>query len=211
MRPSVFACTSFGLLALAAPALAAEPDDEPLPVAPAERRSGFTFGVASGLALASASGFPNDVAKIGVPELEARTGLGLSTGFGLWLGGALSDWLSVGVGSASVGMERGGLSASGASLHVRIEAFPLFYRGGAWRDLGLAFTAGTGFYTVKRGDETLAEGEGTSAVGAGVFFEPWRFWQISTGPQLEYSHQFSRSLTAHTLVLGWRAAFYGGP
>lgn len=207
--PSVL-CWSLVLVTSASPALA-EPDEEPFQVAPPERRSGFSFGIAGGLALASVSGYPNDVALIGLPELEADTGLGVSTGFALWLGGALTDWLSVGIGTASGGVEGNGLQGSGASIHVRIETFPLFYRSGAWRDLGVAFTAGTGAYSLERGRETAAEGEGTSVVGAGVFFEPWRFWQVATGPQIEYSHHFSRSLTAHTLVIGWRAAFYGGP
>lgn len=210
MRLPVVMCCSFALLTGAAPALA-ETDEEPFEITPAERRSGFSFGIAAGLALASASGYPNDVAKIGLPEFEASTGLGFSTGFSLWLGGALTDWLSVGIGTASGGVEGNGLTGGGASLHVRIESFPLFYRQGAWRDLGVAFTAGTGAFSLERGSETAAEGEGTSAVGAGVFFEPWRFWQIATGPQIEYSHHFSRSFAAHTLVVGWRAAFYGGP
>lgn len=211
MRSPVLLCWSLGLLVSAPLALAADPDEESFEVAAAERRSGFTFGIATGLALASAGGYPNDVAQIGLPEFEARTGLGVSTGFAFWLGGALTDWFTVGIGTSSGGVDGNGLEARGASLHVRIESFPLFYQQGAWRDLGVSFTAGTGVYTVKRGEETAAEGEGTSAIGAGVFFEPWRFWQISTGPQLDYAHQFSRSLTAHTLVIGWRAAFYGGP
>jgi hypothetical protein len=210
MRPRLVVCWSVVLVTSAAPALA-EPDEEIFQVAPAERRSGFSLGIATGLGLASVSGYPNDVAKIGLPEFEARTGLGVSTGFALWLGGALTDWLSVGVGATSGGVEGNGLSGSGASLQVRIESFPLFYRQGAWRDLGISFSAGTGVYSLERGRETVAEGEGTSTVGAGLFFEPWRLWQVATGPQLEYSHQFSRSLAAHTLVIGWRAAFYGGP
>ncbi len=199
------------LLASVRGAAAAEPDDAPFEVAPAERRSGFSFGIAGGLSLSRISGFPNDVTKIGFAEFEADTGLGVSTGGALWLGGALTDWLTIGVGLLGGSMEGNGLTASGGSFHARIESFPLFYRGGPWRDLGVLFTAGTGGYEVKRGDETVAEGQGTSAVGTGVFFEPWRFWQFSAGPQLEYSHHFSRSLSAHTLLLGWRMALYAGP
>jgi hypothetical protein len=190
---------------------AEEAEEETFVVAPAERRSGFSFGLSGGLAVGSASGFPNDVSKIGLPEFEAETGFGASTGGALWLGGALADWLTVGIGTFGGGVSGNGLSATGGAFHARVEAFPLFYRGGAWKDAGVLFTAGLGGYTVKRGTETVAEGEGTSAVGLGVFFEPWRFWQFSTGPQVEYGHQFSRSLSAHTLVIGWRTAFYGGP
>src|SRR5687768_11464959 len=114
MRLPVVMCWSFVLLTSASTALA-EPDDEPFEVAPAERRSGFSLGIATGLSLVSVSGYPNDVAKIGLPEFEAHTGLGFSTGFALWLGGALTDWLSVGIGTASGGVEGNGLSGSGAS------------------------------------------------------------------------------------------------
>jgi hypothetical protein len=48
-------------------------------------------------------------------------------------------------------------------------------------------------------------------VGGGVFYEPWRLWRFSTGPSIEYAHHFSRSLSAHLLVIGWRTAFYAGP
>lgn len=193
----------------ATPALALE--HEPVPAAPAERRSGFVLGLSSGLAVAAASGYPNDVTMIDVPDFEASTGAAVSLGSALWLGGALADWLTIGVGLAGGSFEGNGLQATGGAFHVRIEAFPLFFRGGAFEDLGVSFSAGTGSYDVKRGDETVAEGEGTSAIGVGVFFEPWRFWRFSTGPDVSYAHQFSRSLSAHTLVVGWRLAFYAGP
>jgi len=198
----------------AAPTRAAPTDsapDDPVGFAPAERRAGFNLGVMGGLLIGGARGYPNDVAKIDLPEFEANGGLGISTGGALWLGGTLTDWLSLGIGMIGGSTESGGLTSSGGAFSVRIESFPLFYRGGAWRDAGLLLTAGLGGYSIKRGKETLAQGEGTSAVGAGVFYEPWRWWHLSFGPQLEYNHQFSRSMSAHTLVLGVRTVFYGGP
>jgi hypothetical protein len=169
------------------------------------------LGIAGGLLTSSARGYPNDVAKIDVPQYEANMGLGVALGGAFWLGGALADWLTVGVGAFGGGSESNGLRGSGGSFTVRIEAFPLFYRGGRFQDLGVLFTAGTGGYTIHRGKEKVAEGAGTSAVGLGAFYEPWRFWQLSFGPQIEYSHQFSDSMSAHTLVLGLRSVFYGGP
>jgi hypothetical protein len=167
--------------------------------------------MAGGLLTSSARGYPNDVAKIDVPEFEAHTGVGVAIGGAFWIGGALADWLNVGVGVIGGGVERKGVRGSGGVFNVRAEVFPLFYRGGHFQDLGLLLTAGTGGYTIRRGTAKLAEGGGTSAVGLGAFYEPWRLWQMSFGPQLEYSHQFSDSMTAHTLVVGMRAVFYGGP
>ncbi len=190
---------------------AQERDFEGLPREPAERRSGFTFGLAGGLALLQLNGYPNDVAKIDVPEFGVNTGTGVTTGGALWIGGVLTDWLSLGIGTLGANTESNGLTVSGGALLVRVETFPLFFRGGHFRDLGLVLSAGTGGYTVERGDEAVAEGEGTSVVGAGIFYEPWQWWRLSSGPQLEYCHHFSRSISAHTLVLGFRTAFYGGP
>jgi hypothetical protein len=198
------------VLAASESALALD-EEAPVKATPAVRREGLWFGLSSGLAVASASGYRNDVTEIGVPEFEASTGVGVSGGGTLWLGGSLADWLSVGLGVQSVNFKGDGLDASGFGLNIRIETFPLFYRGGPWQDLGLALLAGTGGVDVKRAGHTVAEGEGTSLVGAGVFFEPWRFWQFSTGPELSYTHQFSRSMSAHMLLVGWRLAFYRGP
>ena len=191
-------------------ARAASEDGAPVEAPPATRRAGFLLGISGGLALASASGYPNDVAKIDLPEFEADTGLGVSSGGALWIGGSLADWMNIAVGFQGGGFEGNGLDASGGAIHMRIEAFPLFYRGGAWEDVGLSFTAGTGNLGVERDGESVAEGEGTSAIGVGAFFERLRFWQLSSGPDISYAHLFSRSLTAHQLVIGWRLAFYGG-
>lgn len=179
--------------------------------APAQRRSGFTFGISGGLLTGGARGYPNDVTKIGVAEYRTSTGVGLSSGGALWLGGALADWLNVGIGLFGGGFERKGLRLSSAAFQARIELFPLFHQGGQLRDLGLLLTAGTGAVVIERGDETVAEGPGASAVGLGVFYEPWRWWHLSFGPQLEYLYQFSDGMRAHALVAGVRTAFYGGP
>jgi hypothetical protein len=193
-------------------AFAADADDgAPVKATPAVRREGLWFGLSGGLAVASASGYRNDVAEIGLPEFEANTGVGVSGSGAIWLGGSLADWLNVGVGVQSVGFEGDGLEASGFGLNVRIETFPLFYESGTFQDLGLTLLAGTGGISVKRADETVAEGGATSLVGLGAFFEPWQLWQFSTGPEISYTHQFSRSMSAHLLVVGWRVAFYRGP
>lgn len=194
-----------------APLEPAAPERQTTEPAPAQRRSGLVLGLAGGLLTSSARGYPNDVAKIDVPQYEAHMGVGVAVGGAFWLGGALADWLTIGIGAFGGGSERGGLRGSGGAFTVRVEAFPLFYRGGHFQDLGVLFTAGTGGYTIHRGQEKLAEGAATSAVGLGAFYEPWHFWQLSFGPQIEYSHQFSDSISAHTLVLGMRSVFYGGP
>jgi hypothetical protein len=203
------AVVAFGL-ASAGEARATE-TGAPVASPPAVRRSGVVVGISTGLALSSASGYPNDVAKIDLPEFEVDTGMGVNRGTAFWIGGALADWLTLSAGLSGGSYEKNGLSASGSILHLRIDAFPMFWRGGAWEDLGVSFLAGTGNFSVERGDERVAQGEATSAVGAGAFFEPIRFWQCSTGPELSYNHQFSRSISTHQFVIGWRLVLYGGP
>jgi hypothetical protein len=206
------AMLGLAILCLAAPreALATEAG-APVSSPPSVRRSGIVVGISTGLALSRANGYPNDVAKIDVPEFEASTGTGVNRGTALWIGGALADWLTLSAGFSGGSYESNGLSASGSILHLRIDTFPLFWRGGPWQDLGVSFVAGTGNYSVDRGNERVAEGEATAAVGTGVFFEPIRFWHCSTGPELSYNYQFSRSISAHQFVVGWRLVLYGGP
>jgi hypothetical protein len=211
--PGVFraVCLAGGLAVVALPRPARAAEDAPIPAEPAVRRQGWALGVSTGLSLSSARGYPNDVTKIDLPEFEASTGAGVSSAGGFWLGKALVDWLTVGLGFTVGGFKGNALNASGYTVHIHVEAFPLFYRGGFGQDLGVAFMAGMGGLSLERGNETVAEGEGTSVVGLGAFYEPWRFWHFSTGPDLQYTHQFSRSMSGHQLVLGWRLAFYGGP
>ena len=200
-----------GLLFASASSEARAGEDPLVPELPATRRSGFTLGLSSGLAVARASGYPNDVTQIDLPEFESSTGVGASLGGAFWLGGSLADWLTVALGYQRGSFKANGLEATGGSIHARIEAYPLFFRGGAWQDAGLSLFVGTGNYDVKRAQLTVAEGEGTSAVGLGAFFEHWRFWRLATGPDVMYVHQFSRSLSAHSLIIGWRLAYYAGP
>jgi hypothetical protein len=210
MRSCSVLC-AIALLAGAPQLGAAEQVPERVPAEPAERRSGFMLGMAGGLLTSSARGYPNDLTKIGVAEYHASTGVGVSTGGSFWLGGALADWLNVGIGLSGGSMQRNGVKGGGGAFNLRMEFFPLFYRGGPFQDLGVLLTAGTGGYSIERGKQKLAEGAGTSAVGIGAFYEPWRFWLLSFGPQLEYTHLFSDSLSAHQLVIGVRTVFYGGP
>jgi hypothetical protein len=192
-------------------ALANDYTDEPFETPAPERRFGLSLGVSGGVALSSVSGFPDEASKIGVAEFEASTGLVPTSGGALWIGGSPTDWLSLGIGMVGASSSGNGLSGSGGTVQVRIEAFPLFYRGGTWQDLGVLLAFGTGGYELKRGAETVGLGSGTSSVGVGAFYEPIRLWQVSMGPQLEYSLQFSDALTSHLLILGWRTAFYSGP
>lgn len=211
MRRVLSLCCVCSVLSLSPSSRADEGDSEALPAPVIVRRSGFNIGIAGGLVLSAAHGFPNDVNKIGVAQYKAGTGLGVNRGSALWLGGSIVDWFSVGVGLAGSSNTASGTKSTGAAFQVRVETFPLFYQGRDWQDLGVLFCAGLGGYQIERGGQKVADGGATSALGFGAFYEHWRLWQLSLGPQLEYQHQFSHTISAQAVTLGLRIVFYGGP
>ena len=174
-----------------------------------ERRSGFSIGLDFGLGLGSYTGYPNEVEKINNPEYRSSTGAALASGYSIWLGGALRDWLTVGAGLFTAGGGDGDVMGGGGAFGMHIEAFPLFALGGNLRDLGMIseFGAGSGALRDKDGEET-ANGGNMSFIGLGAFFEPWQFWQMSHGPLVMYKAEFSDTMTSNTLLAGWRMAFY---
>jgi len=178
----------------------------------AERRSGFTAGLGAGLAMGSAVGYPNVAGRIDNPDYEADTGFALGSDYALWIGGALKDWFTFAVGYGASAMGGDELTAGSWAFFFRIETFPLFNEGGAWRDLGLqaSFGAGSGVI-VDADDDEVANGGAISLVGLGAVYEPLRLGSFAAGPTLEYRHLFSQSLCEHVGVLGLRVAFYGGP
>jgi hypothetical protein len=211
MRRALSICCACTVLSVSFASQADEGDAVALPASVSVRRSGFDIGLTAGLQLSAAHGFPNDVNKIGVAQYRASTGLGVSRGGVLWLGGSIVDWFSLGVGIAGTSNTGRGTKSTGGSFQVRVETFPLFYQSRVGQDLGLLFCAGLGGYQIERGGEKIADGGATSALGFGAFYEPWRLWHFSFGPQLEYQEQFSHTINVQTVTLSLRSVFYGGP
>lgn len=182
--------------------------------APATRRSGFTLGTSFGLMGGGASGYPNELAKIGDPAFRASAS-GLGGGGFIWLGGALSDWLNFGLGGGGGSFGNADFTWSGGAFLFRVETFPLFSLGENYRDLGLSFDFGTGPGTiVRKADDQEVSGNGIlSLIGIGVFWEPWRIadGHLVAGPALSFMHGFSEWQTISFATLGLRGAFYGGP
>lgn len=181
---------------------------------PSTRRDGFALGVTSSFGLSQGTGFQNTVASISDPESRQSTGFELGNNFTLWLGGAIRDWLSVGVGVSSTATLTGSPMAANPAFVLHVEGFPLFYRGGTWQDLGIALEGGLGTAVLldpnKGNDQKpLAEGGAMSTLGVTVFYEPLRFWHFSAGPSLSYLHSFSQSMNTDHVLLGFRLSLYG--
>jgi len=191
-----------------------------------KRRSDFTAGVGFGVGVGSASGYPNELAKIGDPKYEASTGALGSSATSLWIGVALRDWMVFGVGIHPYSIQSRSCpvfastsnappdctAAIGGAYVLHIEAYPLFYQGPAFENLGIFTEIGAGARNIIRGNQTIAEGGAVAFTSLGIVYEPIRLGDhFSMGPYVQFSHEFSDTLTADQGVLGFRAVYYGGP
>jgi hypothetical protein len=177
----------------------------------ATRRSDFTIGASLGLSLGSGYGTPNEADAIDNPAWVADTGVGLGSSFDVWLGGALRDWFTFGLGITGFGFEGSGKQLSGGGFIFRVEAFPFFGQAPELADVGAFASFGLGSATIEEDGDEVAEGGAVSIVRFGAFWEPWRFGGFAAGPSVEYAHVFSQSLRAYAASAGFRAAFYAGP
>ncbi len=178
---------------------------------PAERRSDVTIGAELGAVGATSLGYPNEIAKIDNPDYRARTGFAVGRRSTLWLGGALRDWFTFGIGIDATQYQGNGYAASSGGFIFRVEAYPAFYEGGVWRDLGLSAQFGLASMKLTQDGTDGADGGSMSLVGLGAFWETWRPGSFAIGPTVEYQYLFSQSLQAHSVMAGFRFAFYGGP
>jgi len=176
-----------------------------------ERRSDFTAGVSLSALGATTYGYPNEAGKIDDDRYVADTGLGFGLLQTIWIGGALRDWFTFGVGTTSLSYSANHLDAAATGFIFRIEAFPLWAYGGPWRDAGMYASFGIGGMTLKRDGNTAADAGAMSIVMLGAFYEPVRFSIFSFGPTLEYTHFFSRTIHAYGASAGARLTLYTGP
>jgi hypothetical protein len=179
----------------------------------ATHRSGFVVGLSLGTGVVAFSGYPNDSRKIGLQSHYTETGASIGGTFSLWIGGALSDWFTFGLGFTGGSMPLlSDQKATAGGLIFRVEAYPLFPRGGHWRDLGIMFNGGTGSATVtpKDSDKKLIDSGSGSLLGMGPFYEGFKLWKTRGGPFVEASYMWSDSVRRPGLFFGWRTSLYTG-
>ncbi len=177
----------------------------------ARRRSGFVAGLGLGFRLGEASGYPNEVAKLGDPVYKRNTGLAFGGASRLWLGGALTDYLVFGLGLAGATMVHDKVTAVGSAFVFHVQGFPLFYRGGVFQDLSLFGDFGAGSMKITGDNRQDADGGLMSVLGFGAGYEPVRFWKFTFGPSVEYWHWWSQSMTMNSVAVEARLTFVGGP
>jgi len=177
----------------------------------AERRADVVLGASAGLLLGTGSGYPNEIDKIDESRYESTTGFAAGTAFSFWLGGALADWFTFGVGTTLLGGSGSSGKMNGFGLLVKVEAFPLYGKGGPLRDLAFFADFGAGSFAIDGEPADEAEGGFTSMAGLGSAYELFRFGHFALAPTAEYVLIRSPSVVSHSAILGARVVFYGGP
>jgi len=174
------------------------------------RRSGFLLGLDLGLALGNGTGYPNEIAKLNDPAYRRNSGLGLGASNRLWFGGALTDWFVFGIGLNAMQLKHNDVKLTASQFIFHVEAYPLFYRGGVFRDLSVFGDFGVGGALIQGRGREDADGGSMSSLGLGVGYDAVRFWKFSLGPAVEYWHQFSQTMTVNTFTLEASLTFVGG-
>ena len=186
--------------------------------APAERRAGFSVGVLIGGGLGNIAGYPADIEKRGKAEFRADMGAAFGGNATVWLGGALTDWLVFGAGLGGGAYQGGGTNLTGFTFVFHTEAFPLYWLGGVWREIGVSFDTGAGSFNGELQNKPagaagelippVIESGAASRVGVGVFYDGLRFWKASTGPFVAFDYTWSATLSQPVILLGLRTALY---
>jgi hypothetical protein len=183
--------------------------------APHRFRGGLEVGVTFGAGLVAASGYPNDLTKIGDPTHYSASGWMAGSGESLFIMGALTDYLSFGFWYAHASASNGDWRSTGDGGGLRIEAFPLLGLVPSLHGLGLLAQFGVGSGNLSSKRMGVPESNGTqSFASAGAFYE-WSFGHalgghFGAGPNLEFDTIWSLPFERHGLTASARLVFYGG-
>jgi hypothetical protein len=192
-----------------------DPKDDPKAweTAPATHRGGFAIGLMFSGGVGASNGYPADAKKVGRYDYYTESGLGFAGAPGLWLGGALADWLTFGVGGGFSTILNGETRSPAPFMFFHVDTYPLFWLGGQWRNLGLMGDFGLGFPTTldTETEETLIDGTGASMIQGGVFWEGIQPWKLKMGPYLAAHYMFSDTIRRPTALLGFRISLYTAP
>jgi hypothetical protein len=196
------------------------PDQGPAePERPAKIRTGVVLGVALGVGVGGASGYPNNATEIGNPAYYAASGAMPGSSLTLLAMGALSDYLNVGFWFSRSTFANSDWRSEGDAGGLRIDAFPfvtLVPRLSALSGLGLFGQFGIGGGNLRSTIAGGPESSGTQSFAAGGVLYEWSFWHFGgghfgAGPSLDYEAIWSHPFERHGLVAQGRFVFYGGP
>ena len=184
--------------------------------APHRLRSGVAIALTAGAGAVGASGYPNDLNKIGDPNFYSSSGWMLGNSESVLLMGALTDYLNFGFWYTHESAENKDWRSLGNGGGLRLELFPLVDLAPRVAGLGLLgqFGLGSGFLESKTRDQPRAEGT-QSFIATGALYE-WPFGHVlgghlGAGPTIEYHAIWSQAFERHGLLASVRVVFYGGP
>ena len=168
-------------------------------------------GVIAGPTLGWATGNPSAKSERDNPSFERSTGLGVGYRVTPFLGGALTDWFTFGLGMSFGSLSASDLSSPLTTFVFHLEVYPLYGRGDVFRDIGVTIDVGAGASSIvdKNTDSKVAASGAMSSVGLGVLWEPWRWNHFAAGPFLGFQHNWSRWFARSDVTLGLRGMFYG--
>jgi hypothetical protein len=178
-------------------------------------RSGLVVSLMLGWGASTSSGYPNNANQIGNEDYYSASNVMVGGGGGLFVGGALADYLTFGFFFLSQSYKSSSWTSRDSGGGIRVEAFPLVYAVPTLKNLGVFANFGIGGTTldVKTGGYPEAHGV-QSIVGLGGMYEFTIFHLFGghgvVGPTLEYDAIFSQAASSGAGVLGVRLAFYGG-
>lgn len=172
------------------------------------RRYGFTLGLSGGAQVTNAQG---SSIKFTQRANRTSTGFAVGTGESIWLGGVFTDWFAFHVGMTFGTASKGDHSIKGSGVIFGVETWPLFARGGVFRDLGLGFDFGTGTAEVrsKSLDKIEANGGSASMIRGTVFWDAVSAWKLNFGPYVAYERRDAEVYSQNLFWFGLRTAFYG--
>ncbi len=180
-------------------------DDVNYPVV-TTRRYGFTMGITESGGFTAASGSPiqfskrADVVTPG-PAFVLRTSA--------HLGGVFTDWFAFRLGYSQTKATKDALIISGKAFEIGVDAWPLFWRGGVFRDVGLGFDFATGTASIERGGDKVATGGSTSGIRGSLFWDALPVWNLAFGPIASFEHRSAEVYREDLYTLGVRGVFYG--
>jgi hypothetical protein len=178
-------------------------------------RSGLVVSLMLGWGISTSSGYPNNANQIGNQDYYSASNVMTGAGGGLFIGGALADYLTFGFFFLSQSYRSASWSSHDSGGGVRVEAFPLVSAVPSLKNLGIFANFGIGGTTLDVRTGNYPEAHGVqSIIGIGGMYEFTIFHLLGGhgvfGPTLEYDSVFSQSASSGAGVLGARLAFYGG-
>jgi hypothetical protein len=178
-------------------------------------RSGLVISLMLGWGISGASGYPNNSNQIGDPAYYSSSNVMAGAGGGLFVGGALADYVNFGFFFASQSFKSHDWQSRNTGFGVRVETFPLVYAVPTLKNLGAYAEFGIGSAKLDVVAPGYPEASGVqSFIGVGVMYE-FKIFSLFGGhavfgPTLEYDNVFSTSISSGAGILGARLAFYGG-